>query len=90
MKLRRISTNKSILEIGNARILFSHETPVAACLPDDPNLAYGYIVTNAKVSITTERHIREWAKEIEGTLGFEQVDQEVFDGLVQIPDAMVQ
>lgn len=48
------------------RLLFSYETPVAAYVPGK-----GFIVTQANVSATTARRIKDWV----GSASFRDVDQ---------------
>ncbi len=90
MKLARIGEDKCVLIIGTSRILFSHNTPVAAYIADNPALTSGYIRTEAKCSMTAERHIHEWFRYAEDNPSYDLVPQEVLDGLVQIPEGMVQ
>ena len=90
MKLIRIGDDKHVLTIGTSRILFSHNTPVAAYLADSPALVTGYVRTEAKGSMTAEQHINEWFQHAEDNPEYDLVPQEVLDGLVQIPEGMAQ
>lgn len=52
MRLNSIAANQTELEIGDAIIMFSYSTPVAAFVP-----GRGGLVTDRHFSVTTSRHI---------------------------------
>jgi hypothetical protein len=54
MQLKPIGPNVTELHVGNAVILFSYETPVAA------RIGGQYYVTSKRYSNTTSRHISKW------------------------------
>ena len=57
MKLKPIKANQTELELSNGTIiLFSYQTPVAACLGNGS----GFIRTSHKWSRTTSKHINQW------------------------------
>jgi hypothetical protein len=55
LKLSVIGPNQTQMEIGDATVLFSYNTPVAAHLP-----ALGWVRTAQKFSVTTSRHVNRW------------------------------
>jgi hypothetical protein len=55
MKLVQLGSNQMELQVGDARILVSYETPVAAYTPER-----GYIRTAKFWSRTTSKHINRW------------------------------
>ncbi len=57
MKLNFIGKNMTVLHVGNASILFSYETPVAA------KFAGIYYRTNEKCTKTITSHINKWLKD---------------------------
>jgi len=73
MQIRQIASNQTQLNLRGAEVLFSYETPVAACLEG------GYIRTATKWSPTTSRHINSW---LDGVIATE-VPQETLDKLVE-------
>lgn len=56
MKLKVVAANKTVVTLGQAEVLFSYETPVAAFIP-----GLGYICTDKKYSSATSRHISGYA-----------------------------
>lgn len=75
MKLRPIASNMTELEIADGTIiLFSYETPVAACMGD----GIGFVRTNEHYSPTTTRHINKW---LNGTKAL-PVPQRFIDNLI--------
>jgi hypothetical protein len=57
IRLKPIGANVTELELGNAYVLFSYKTPVAAFVPGK-----GYLRTAQKWSKTTTKHINQWLK----------------------------
>jgi hypothetical protein len=55
IRLNPIGANVTELELGDAYILFSYKTPVAAWIS-----GRGYLRTSAKWSKTTSKHINKW------------------------------
>lgn len=56
MKVKSLGSNKTELHLNDGTIiLFSYETPVAACLGTG-----GFIRTDKKYSVTTSKHITQW------------------------------
>jgi hypothetical protein len=74
MRIEPIKSNMTVLvfEDGSS-VLFSYETPVAACKN------YQFYKTKTKWSRTTSRHINQW---LEGCSAIEE-EQEFFDNLVK-------
>ncbi len=75
IQLKHIGSNMTQIETitGNV-VLFSYNTPVAACLND----GRGFIRTAKKWSATTSKHINKW---LNGARAVE-VDQSILDRLV--------
>jgi hypothetical protein len=75
MALRQIGSNQTEIETitGNV-VLYSYNTPVAACLSDGS----GFIRTNKRYSVTTSKHITQW---LNGAKAVE-VEQGVINRLV--------
>lgn len=74
MKLNPIKSNMTELQFADgSSVLFSYETPVAACMN------YTFYKTDKKWSRTTSRHINQW---LQGCTA-EEKDQEFFDNLVR-------
>jgi len=67
-------SNMTELHTGDANILFSYQTPVAAHV-----YGRGWLMTRAFYSVTTSRHINRW---IPDGVGVEKVDQREIEGLV--------
>ena len=82
MRLRKIGSNMSEVEVSGNFILFSYETPVAGRSINQEG--EGFFKTSTKYSVTTTKHITqyfkgEWnisAKEVP------EVSQEFINGLV--------
>lgn len=76
MKLKPITSNMTLLIVGDYEILFSYETPVAAL-----HVGYypGLLVTEKYWSRTTSRHINKW---LDGREDITKKPQEYFDNLV--------
>lgn len=73
LKLKPLGANQAELSVGDALVLFSYQTPVAAWVPGQ-----GWIRTATRYSQTTSRHINRWLGGA-GTV----VPQSVIDGLLQ-------
>lgn len=57
MKVKNIGANKTVIELENGNQVFiSYETPVAAFIS-----GRGYIKTDKSWSVTTSKHITQWA-----------------------------
>lgn len=54
MRIKWIAKNMSVLSVENVSILFSFNTPVAACTGS------GFIRTEEHYSASTTKHINEW------------------------------
>ena len=77
----RIGSNMSVGAVGNVRILFSYDTPVA-CL----HQVHGYMKTDKKWSRTTAQHIAKWLRTNPGfsiAYGVQTMPQEYFDALIE-------
>lgn len=57
MKLHHIGSNVTTIEVGDATILFSYDTPVAAHI-----VGRGFLRTSEHYSATTSRHINKWLR----------------------------
>ena len=76
MKLKVIGSNQTEVEIGNKKVLFSYNTPVAYY---DLETKQAY-KTNKIWSNTTSKHITAWINSIEVSL-VTKLEQEEFDKL---------
>ncbi len=75
MKLKQIGSNMTELDMGDAQVFFSYETPVAA------RTDTGALVrTSTKYSVTTTKHINKW---LDGMPAAE-VPQAVINDLVEV------
>ncbi len=73
MKLRKIASNVTEITLANSvTLLFSYNTPVAVHIPGE-----GYYRTSKKWSVTTSKHITQWA----GKKVTAEKDQSYFDAL---------
>jgi hypothetical protein len=72
MKLKTIGSNQTEVIINGNTILFSYNTPVAACLAEG-----GFIRTSKKWSVTTSKHIVAWLNKANA----KEVEQSVLDNL---------
>lgn len=73
MKLQIIGPNQTVLRLeSGVQVFFSYETPVAAYTPD-----HGYIRSGTKYSVTTSRHVNNWAGKDASV-----VDQSLIDNLL--------
>ena len=74
MKLTKLGNNKIELNLDNAQVLVSYETPVAACINNQ------FFRTSKKWSVTTSKHITQWLEGIKA----EERDQSFFDKLLEV------
>lgn len=74
MKLTPIKANMTEVQIGNKRVLFSYQTPVAYY--EDRK----YYATTKKWSNTTSKHINMWLSN--NNLFITKIDQSELDNLV--------
>lgn len=75
MKIKNLGANKTVVSFDNGTEVFiSYETPVAAFIS-----GRGYIKTSKKWSVTTSKHITQWA----GRQVTETEEQEFFDNLIK-------
>jgi hypothetical protein len=75
MKLKQLGSNMTELDMGDAQVFFSYETPVAA------RTDTGALVrTSTKYSVTTTKHINKW---LDGMPAVE-VPQAVINDLVEV------
>lgn len=74
MYLKQLGPNKTEIGAGDARVLFSYQTPVAALIHGK-----GWFRTEKKWSRTTSRHINQW---IRGLVTARP--QEWFNNLLQV------
>lgn len=75
VKLINLGSNKNLVALPNATILFSYETPVAAYIS-----GRGYVRTAEKFSKTTSKHINQW---LNGATA-EVVPQVMIEDLVEV------
>jgi hypothetical protein len=76
MNLKQVGTNMTELEIGEYKVLFSYQTPVAALhIGHFP----GLFKTEKKWSATTTRHISKW---LDGRSDVFTKPQSFFDSLI--------
>lgn len=84
MKLRHIANNVTELEFGTSpaiTVLFSYDTPVAACIPGK-----GWFRTETRHSVTTSRHINQW---LDGAKA-QEIPQAWFDSLASRQEAVIE
>lgn len=75
MKVKNLGANKTTIELANGTTVFvSYETPVAAFI-----VGRGYIKTDKSWSVTTSKHITQWA----GHKVAATEPQSFFDGLIK-------
>ena len=72
MRLNNLGSNQTEIVNNKATILFSYNTPVAACVMGD------WFRTEVFYSVTTSKHINKWLDGREA----EKKPQEFFDNLV--------
>lgn len=80
MKLKPLASNMTQLTIGNADVLFSYQTPVAARIIEADGAHY--YKTSHKWSVTTSRHINKFLPTPQNEFGVEERDQSFFDNLI--------
>jgi len=74
MRLINLGANRTEISLNeNTYVLFSYNTPVAACVGGQ------YYQTERKWSVTTSKHIGQWL----GGIKAELKDQSFFDHLVK-------
>ena len=73
MKVKNVGSNMTELQLDDVHVLFSYETPVAACI-----MGKGFVRTEQWYSQTTTRHINKW---LNGAIAPE-VPQEAIDALI--------
>jgi hypothetical protein len=81
MKLNPIASNMTEVTVGDNKVLFSYQTPVAVInLTPEFHAIHGTgtLVTSTHWSATTTRHINKWL----GFKGAKTAPQEFFDSLV--------
>lgn len=75
MKLKKVGSNMTELQLGHLRVLVSYSTPVAC--QDTVNGAF--YRTAKRWSNTTSKHINKWLRNARA----EERPQEFFDGLLE-------
>ena len=82
MRLRKIGSNMSEVEVSGNFILFSYETPVAGRSINQEG--EGFFKTSTKYSVTTTKHITQYFKSEWSISAKEvpEVSQEFINGLV--------
>lgn len=73
MKVKNVGSNMTELQLDDVHVLFSYETPVAACI-----FGEGYVRTAQWYSQTTTRHINKWLEGVDAP----EVPQATIDALV--------
>tara|TARA_S200002703_G_scaffold121150_1_gene106998 strand:+ start:178 stop:411 length:234 start_codon:yes stop_codon:yes gene_type:complete len=73
MKIKSVGSNMTELQLKDAHVLFSYETPVAACI-----FGEGFVRTSQWYSQTTTRHINKWLDGVDAP----EVPQSVIDALM--------
>ena len=73
MKIKQVGSNMTELRLENVHVLFSYETPVAACI-----FGAGFVRTAERYSTTTTRHINKWLEGVDAP----EVPQASIDALV--------
>jgi len=73
MKIKPVGSNMTELQLDDVHVLFSYETPVAACI-----FGGGYVRTAQWYSQTTTRHINKWLDGVDAP----EVPQATIDALV--------
>ena len=75
MKLKQLGSNMTELDMGDAQVFFSYETPVAARLTDG-----SLVRTEDWYSVTTTKHINKWLQGMPAV----EVPQAVINDLVEV------
>ena len=73
LSLHKLGNNETEITTNGAVVLFSYDTPVAACIDGE------YFKTSKKWSMTTSKHINNWCR---GASIATEKDQSFFDELV--------
>ena len=73
MKLKQVGSNMTELHLGETKVLFSYETPVAA------HVNGCFVRTEEKFSATTTRHINKWLNGADA----KTVSQSFIEGLLK-------
>lgn len=73
MKIKPVGSNMTELRLDDVHVLFSYETPVAACI-----FGKGYVRTAQRYSQTTTRHINKWLEGVDAP----EVPQSFIDALI--------
>ena len=60
MKIKPVGSNMTEIQLDDVHVLFSYETPVAACI-----FGEGFVRTSQWYSQTTTRHINKWLQGVE-------------------------
>ena len=74
MNLNLIKANMAELEIGDTKVLFSYNIPVAALIDGL------YYKTDKRYSNTTQRHINQWLRD---SVGVSSKPQEFFNNFMK-------
>lgn len=74
MKIKPVGSNMTELQLDDVHVLFSYETPVAACI-----FGEGFVRTSQWYSQTTTRHINKWLDGVDAP----EVPQATIDALVK-------
>jgi len=73
MKIKPVGSNMTELQLDDVHVLFSYETPVAACV-----FGKGFVRTEQWYSQTTTRHINKWLDGVDAP----EVPQAAIDALI--------
>lgn len=73
MKIKPVGSNMTELQLDDVHVLFSYETPVAACI-----FGEGFVRTAQWYSQTTTRHINKWLDGVDAP----EVPQATIDALI--------
>jgi hypothetical protein len=73
MKIKPVGSNMTELQLDDVHVLFSYETPVAACI-----FGEGFVRTAQWYSQTTTRHINKWLDGVDAP----EVPQAAIDALI--------
>jgi len=73
MKIKPVGSNMTELQLDDVHVLFSYETPVAACI-----FGECFVRTSQWYSQTTTRHINKWLDGVDAP----EVPQAFIDALI--------
>jgi hypothetical protein len=73
MKIKPVGSNMTELQLDDVHVLFSYETPVAACI-----FGKGFVRTEQWYSQTTTRHVNKWLDGVDAP----EVPQAAIDALI--------